>query len=213
MFSKFATMNKRITTIFGIAMALLLGSCDRGNPDYDYEVKVTLDNKQHHDSATLLVLEEGYNQLRVCGTAQAKDGTFTFTGQTDKPKAALIRWDNDSVEPFYFVLESGNINVAITSGSWHITGSPQNSAYLHYINQRNGIMDARVATWQEYLKMAADSSLKRDDEVLMVRQDSLLNDSLQCLTVECINRGDAVGRIIRERYARQLDQDHMRMLK
>ena len=111
------------------------------------------------------------------------------------------------------MLESGDIDITINSGSWNITGSPQNSAYLHYINQRNGIMDARVATWQEYLKMAADSSLKRDDEVLMVRQDSLLNDSLQRLTVERINRGDAVGRIIRERYARQLDQDHMRMLK
>ena len=74
-------------------------------------------------------------------------------------------------------------------------------------------MNARIATWQEYLKMAADSSLKRDDEVLMVRQDSLLNDSLQRLTVERINRGDAVSRIIRERYASQLDREHMRMLK
>ena len=206
-------MKKNIITV-GIALALMLCGCDnRSHSGLDYRVNVTLDNKQHHDSATLLVLEEEYNQLRVCGTARAKDGTFTFTGQTNKPKAALIRWDNDSVEPFYFVLEGGNINVTIASGSWNITGSPQNSAYLHYINQRNGIMNARIATWQEYLKMAADSSLKRDDEVLMVRQDSLLNDSLQRLTVEHINRGDAVSRIIRERYAHQLDREHMRMLK
>lgn len=205
---------KKIIITAGLALALMLFGCDnRGHNGLDYRVNVTLDNKLHHDSATLLVLEEEYGQLRVCGTARAKDGTFTFTGQTDKPKAALIRWDNDSVEPFYLVLEGGDINVTINSGSWDITGSPQNSAYLHYINQRNGIMDARVATWQEYLKMAADSSLKRDDEMLMVRQDSLLNDSLQRLTVERINRGDAVGRIIRERYARQLDQEHVRMLK
>lgn len=205
---------KKIIITAGLALALMLFGCDnRGHSGLDYRVNVTLDNKLHHDSATLLVLEEEYGQLRVCGTARAKDGTFTFTGQTDKPKAALIRWDNDSVEPFYLVLEGGDINVTINSGSWDITGSPQNSAYLHYINQRNGIMDARVATWQEYLKMAADSSLKRDDEMLMVRQDSLLNDSLQRLTVERINRGDAVGRIIRERYARQLDQEHVRMLK
>ena len=205
---------KKIIITVGMALALMLCGCEkRCNSGLDYRVNVTLDNKQHHDSATLLVLEEEYNQLRVCGTAQAKDGTFTFTGQTNKPTAALIRWDNDSVEPFYFVLEGGDINVTISSGSWGITGSPQNSAYLHYINQRNGIMNARIATWQEYLKMAADSSLKRDDEVLMVRQDSLLNDSLQRLTVERINRGDAVSRIIRERYAHQLDQEHMRMLK
>jgi hypothetical protein len=206
---------KKIMITVGLALALMLGNgCDnRGHSGLDYRVNVALDNKNHHDSATLLVLEEEYNRLRVCGTARVKNGKFTFTGQTDKPKAALIRWDNDTVEPFYFVLESGDINVSLSSGKWDITGSPQNSAYLHYINQRNGIMDARIATWQEYLKMSADSSLKRDDEVLMVRQDSLLNDSLQRLTVERINRGDAVGRIIRERYARQLDQEHARMLK
>ena len=212
-FSKFAAMKKKKLTIFAFAMAALLASCDKHDQAQNYQLNITLDNKLRHDSATLMVLEEEYNQLRVCGTAQAKDGTFTFTGQTDKPKVALIRWDNDSVNPFYLVLESGNIDVTIKSDHWDITGSPLNSAYLHYINQRNGIMNARVATWQEYLKMAADSSLKHEDEVLMVRQDSLLNDSLQRITVELINRGDAVGRIIRERYAHQLDQEHVRMLK
>jgi hypothetical protein len=205
---------KKIILSIGILLQIAaLTACDKSNSRIDYKVTCIVDNKLHHDSATLLVLEEEYNRLRVCGTARVKNGKFTFTGQTDKPKAALIRWDNDTVEPFYFVLENGDINVSLSSGKWDITGSPQNSAYLHYINQRNGIMDARIATWQEYLKMSADSSLKRDDEVLMVRQDSLLNDSLQRLTVERINRGDAVGRIIRERYARQLDQEHARMLK
>ena len=207
-------MNKKhISTIIGIAIVLAMGGCDSHDKGFDYEVNVTLDNKQHHDSATLLVLEEEYNHLRVCGTAHEVNGSFTFTGQTEKPKAALIRWDNDSVTPFYLVLESGHTNININSGSWDITGSSLNSAYLHYINQRNGIMNARIATWQEYLKMAADSSLKRDDEQRMVRQDSLLNDSLQHLTVECINRGDAVGRIVREQFARQHDQEHMRQLK
>ena len=121
---------KKIIISVGMALALMLCGCDnRGHSDLDYRVNVTLDNKQHHDSATLLVLEEEYNQLRVCGTALAKDGTFTFTGQTNKPKAALIRWDNDSVEPFYFVLEGGDINVTISSGAWNITGSPQNSVH------------------------------------------------------------------------------------
>ncbi len=213
-FRKFAAMNKKkITSIMGLALAVMLTGCDKSDKSINYTVKVTLDNKQHHDSATLLVLEEEYNQLRECGSARQQNGSFTFTGQIDKPKVALIRWDDDQSEPFYLVLESGNINVTIGQDTWDITGSPQNSAYLHYINQRNGIMNARIATWQEYLKMAADSSLKRDDEQLMVRQDSLLNDSLQRITVERINQGDAVGRIIRERYASQLDKEHMRKLK
>ena len=196
-------------------LSLAITGCDNNNSGHldDYKVTCTLANKSLHDSATLLVLEEDYGKLRVCGTALAKEGTFTFTGQTYGPKAAMIRWDNDSTQPFYFVLEGGHIKILIKDNAWDITGSPRNSEYLHYINQRNDIMNARVATWQEYLKMASDSSLKRDDERLMVRQDSLLNDSLQNLTVKRINRADAVGRIIRERYGSQLDQEHMRRLK
>jgi len=206
-------MKKMILSIGTLLAIMAMTGCDNHSHGLDYRVSCTLDNKARHDSATLLVLEDAYGQLRVCGTAHCDDGTFTFTGQTDKPKVALIRWDNDTVQPFYFVLESGQTDITLQSGSWNITGSPMNSEYLHYINQRNGIMDSRVATWQEYLNMAADSSLKRDDEMRMVRQDSLLNDSLQRITVERINRGDAVGRIIKERYGMTLDQEHMRMLK
>ena len=139
--------------------------------------------------------------------------TCIVDNKSDRPKVALIRWDNDSTSPFYFVLEGGNTRITINSGSWNITGSPQNAAYIRYIKQRNAITDARVATWQEYLSMSADSTLRHEDELLMVRQDSLLNDSLQRITVERINRGDAVARIIRERYGSQLDQEHMRQLK
>ena len=206
-------MKKMILSIGTLLAIMAMTGCDNHSQGLDYRVSCTLDNKARHDSATLLVLEDAYGQLRVCGTAHSADGTFTFTGQTDKPKVALIRWDNDTVQPFYFVLESGQTDITLQSGSWNITGSPMNSEYLHYINQRNGIMDSRMATWQEYLNMAADSSLKRDDEMRMVRQDSLLNDSLQRITVERINRGDAVGRIIKERYGMTLDQEHMRMLK
>ena len=171
---------------------MAITGCDNHSHGLDYRITCSIDNALKHDSATLLVLEEAYGQLRVCGISRSTNGTFTFTGQTDKPKVARI---------------------TIKPGSWNITGSPLNSQYLHYINQRNSIMDTRVATWQEYLNMAADSTLKRDDELRMVRQDSLLNDSLQRITVERINRGDAVGRIIRERYGKLLDQEHMRMLK
>lgn len=187
--------------------------CNNSPGDLGYRVTCTVDNTLHRDSATLMVLEEDYNRLRVCGACRSSDGVFTFTGQTDGPKAALIRWDNDTTQPFYFVLEPGQLDINITASSWNITGSPHSAEYQRYINQRNEIMDLRVATWQEYLKMATDSSLKRDDEIHMVRQDSLLNDSLQRITVERINRGDAVGRIIRERFGNQLDKEHMRQLK
>lgn len=218
-FCNFAAMNKNFfiatTAVLGLASTGLMTGCDN-NPDgekMNYQVTCMLDHKLHRDSATLLVLEDEYNQLRVCGASRIANGRCSFTGQTDRPKVALLRWDNDSIRPFYFILEGGETRITINQGGWNITGSPQNRAYQQFIKQRNGIMDLRVATWQEYLKMAADSSLKHDDEVSMVRQDSLLNDSMQRITVECINRGDALGRIIRERYGQQLDQEHARQLK
>jgi len=212
-------MKKNILTIgvlTGACLCSLVTGCGKQNKagEMNYTVTCKLDSKIHHDSATLLVFEQDYNQLRKCGADRiSDDGTVTFTGQTEGAKVAIIRWDNDSTKPFHFVLEQGNINITIKPGSWDITGSQMNGEYLHYINQRNDIMNARVATWQEYLKAASNSTLKRADEQRMVRQDSLLNDSLQNMTVQCINRGDPIGRIVRERYGQQLDQEHMRMLK
>ena len=212
-------MMKKILSITALAagftMMFLMAGChqqDSGEMQ-DYSVICKLDSKLQHDSATLLVLEEEYNKLRVCATARVHDGAFTFKGQIEQPKVALIRWDNDSTNPFHFVLEAGNIELTIKPESWSVAGSVHNAEYQQFINRRNAIMNSRVTTWQEYLKAAANSTLKRDDELRMVRQDSLLNDSLQRIMVECINRGDAVGRIIRERFANQLDKEHAKLLK
>ena len=204
---------KKIILSIGALLSIGLMGCDNGSRQMDYRVTCTLEGKQQHDSATLLVLEEDYNKLRVCGATRMTNGTATFKGQIDGPHVALIRWDNDTVQPFHFVLEQGDIHITLKSGSWDITGSPMNSDYLHYINQRNSIMDERLATWQEYLKSASGKTLKREDEVRLVARDSVLNDSLQRITVDRINHGDAVGRIIKERYGNQLDQEHKRMLK
>ena len=197
-----------------LSLVVMSTGCDQRQASglKEYTVTCTLDSKIEHDSATLLVLEEDYNKLRVCGTAQAHDGTFSFKGQIDGPHAAIIRWGNDSTKPFHFVLQAGNIHIVMKPGAWRISGSKLNSEYQQFIHKRNAIMNARVATWQDYLNAAAKSSLKLEDEVRLVKQDSLLNDSLQRITVERINRGDAVGRIIRERFAGQLDQQHARML-
>ena len=212
MMKKILLITGFLTTVF---LTILMTGCDQRQASglKDYTVTCTLDNELRHDSATLLVLEDEYNKLRVCGASRAQDHVFTFKGQIERPKVALIRWDNDSTNPFYFVLEAGHINVRIDKGSWRVNGSRENLDYQHFIHQRNDIMNARVAIWQDYLKAADNASLKQEEELRMVRQDSLLNDSLQRITVERINRGDAVGRIIRERFADKLDKEHARQLK
>lgn len=212
MMKKILLITGFLTTVF---LTILMTGCDQRQASglKDYTVTCTLDNELRHDSATLLVLEDEYNKLRVCGASRAQDHVFTFKGQIERPKVALIRWDNNSTNPFYFVLEAGHINVRIDKGLWRVNGSRENLDYQHFIHQRNDIMNARVAIWQDYLKAADNASLKHEDELRMARQDSLLNDSLQSIMVERINRGDAVGRIIRERFADKLDKEHARQLK
>ncbi len=199
----------------GFCLAFLTTGCNQqqGDSPSDFNVTCTLGDKVQRDSATLLVLEEDYNKLMLCGTARVQKGTFTFKGQTTGARVALIRWDNDTIHPFYFVLEPGNTNLVIKAGSWSVQGSKQTAEYLKYINRRNSILNARAETWQQYLTAASRPSFKREDEMRLVRQDSLLNDSLQRITVERINQGDAVGRIIRERFADKLDKEHVRQLK
>lgn len=204
-----------IGLLAGFWLAFLTAGCDAQHTDglKDYTVTCTLGDKVQRDSATLLVLEEEYNKLRICATTHIHDGKATFKGQVDAPKVALIRWDNDSTHPFHFVLEPGVINLNINAGTWSVEGSKLNAEYLQFINWRNSVVNARASTWQQYLTAASKSSLNRDEELRLVRQDSLLNDSLQRITVERINRGDAVGRIIRERFADKLDKEHARQLK
>ena len=212
-------MMKKILPLIGLlagfCLTLLTTGCDQQRTEElrDYTVQCTLGDKVQRDSATLFVLEEEYNKLRKCAATRAQDGSFTFKGQIDRPKVAIIRWDNDTTHPFHFVLEPGNIKFNIEAGTWSVEGSKLNTEYLQYINWRNNVLNARANAWREYLMAASKSSLTREEELRLVRQDSLLNDSLQRITVERINRGDAVGRIIRERFADKLDQEHARQLK
>lgn len=212
-------MMKKIISMMGLIAAICLmtfmASCDsqREKDSMEYAVTCTIGNGQHSDSATLLVLEQDYNKLRVLNSERAAGNTFTFKGQTSGSKVALIRLGNDTIHPFMFILEPGHIDITIKPDAWNITGSTQNIEYQNFVNQRNKIMNRRVAIWQDYLKASDGGKLNRESERRMVEQDSLLNDTLQRITVDRINRGDAVGRIIRERFATQLDQDHMRQLK
>ena len=116
--SNFVAMKKTFLFIWALLGIHALTGCGNSHRDPGYRVTCTIDNTLKHDSATLLVLEDGYNQLRVCGTCRARGGVFTFDGQTDRPKVALIRWDDDTVQPFYFVLEPGQLSINITPQSW-----------------------------------------------------------------------------------------------
>jgi len=206
---------KATTHLLLLLAVLLMGwlvSCDNSRT-LDYTVTCQLDSTLHRDSATLLVLEQDYKQLRQCGVARIQGGEVTFTGQTDGPRVALLRFDGDSAAPFYFVLDTGLTQIKLGATTWDVKGNEQNLAYQQFMNARQAILQERLGLWQRYLKMKADSSLKRRDEAAMVERDSVLNDSLFNLMVDRMNGDDMVSVIMRQRFAGDLPPQYASKLK
>ncbi len=196
-------------------LAACLTGCDtRPAAGTSFSVEVNVDSVLHRQCATLWTIDDDYQRLRCLGTDSVKDGEkFSFNGVLDCRQVAFIQFAADSI-PFYFVLEPGTHTVInITPSHWRIDGSRACYSYIHFLNQRQHITDDMKKTWKAYRHMAADSTLKRRHEVMFFRHDSLLLDSLQRITVERINRGDLVSRIVRERFINTLDSSHLSQIR
>lgn len=192
-------------------LTAIISGCDtRSSAGAPFSVEVTVDSVLHRQCATLWTVDDDYQRLRCLSTDSAKDGgRFNFKGFLDRQQVAFIKFAGDST-PFYFVLEPATHTVInITPSHWRIDGSRACNSYIRFLNQRQHILDDMKKTWKAYRHMAADSTLKQRHEVMFFEHDSLLLDSLQRLTVERINRGDAVSRIVRERFINTLDSAHL----
>ena len=116
----------------------------------------------------------------------------------------MLKFDNDS-NAFMFVLEPGETLINIAASGVVITGGEQNHDYMSYLKHREAIIDERMELLKNYRQLAApDSMINIDNERHMVMQDSILADSLDRVTVSYINRADAVGRIVFDRYVNTL---------
>ena len=81
---------------------------------------------------------------------------------------------------------------------------------MSYLKHREAIIDERMELLKNYRQLAApDSMINIDNERHMVMQDSILADSLDRVTVSCINRADAVGRIVFDRYVNTLSPGNL----
>lgn len=195
----------------------LLTCCDHG-PERDgaFEVTVTLHNgRVLTDSATLVMIDDDYKLLRVLGGARLQDSSFTFAGHTPVPRIAFVDFVTDSLPyQFYFILESGKIEIRLEPGHWLIkTTSPKNLAFLSFLEKYQHVEQQRQALWERYRKMAADSTLTWDREREVVRADSLLQDSLQRITVRRINEGDLVSLLVKQRFMPTLTRESLDKLK
>lgn len=210
-------MRRFIYSLFFIIGGLLLTCCQhRAERDGAFEVTVTLYNgRVLTDSATLVMIDDDYQLLRVLGGSRLQDSSFSFKGHTPVPRIAFVDFVTDSLPyQFYFILEPGKIEINLEPGHWLIkTTSPKNLAFLSFLDKYQRVERQRQALWERYRKMAADSTLTWDKEREVVRSDSLLQDSLQRITVDRINQGDLVSLLVKQRLLHTLTHESLNQLK
>ena len=197
-------MKKTFFLYMTIAL-MALGSCEGSmtSASYDYAVEVQLGDSLKHDSVSLFVVNDTYGSLQRGGAVKLDKGRWLFSGQTEGVRVAFLKLD--SLErPFYFVLEPGRMQINIDLRSWTINGGHENSRYVWLLNERQRLIDARRQNRETYLKAAADTTLSLRSERRAVLRDSLLSDSLQHLLIRYMSGGDAVSRIVRERFINDL---------
>lgn len=196
--------------------ALSLAGCDsHAGDDGSYRVTVELRHgRLHCDSATLVVVDEDYGRLRLLGGAHVEDSVFTFVGHTPEPRLAYIDFATDSLPlQFYFVLEPTHITITLEPGRWLIKGGKHNQSYQAFLNRHTRLLASRDSLWHKYVSMGSDSTLTWDKERAALRTDSLLQDSLQRITVERINRGDLASCLVKQRLLPTLTRESLDKIK
>ena len=206
--------------LYGILLifaGLMLTCCEhRLESDGAFEVTVTLHGDSiHTDSATLIMIDDDYDLKRVLGGARLQDSSFTFTGHTPVPRIAYLDFATDSLPfQFYFILEPGKIAIDLQPGSWLITSTQSGNRLLQsFLNKYQHLERERKALWERYQQMGADSTLTWDQERTALRADSVLQDSIQRITVDRINQGDLVSRLVKQRLMHTLTRESLEQLK
>lgn len=195
---------------------LVLAGCNHGtDSDGAFEVTVSLHNgRVLTDSATLVVVDDDYGLLRVLGGSRLQDSCFTFTGHSAVPRIAYVDFVTDSLPcQFYFILEPGKIGIELQPGSWIITSAQSGNRQLQlFFNKYQHLEREREALWQHYRQMAADSTLTWEKERAALHADSVLQDSMQRITIDRINQGDLVSRLVKQRMMQTLTHESLKQL-
>lgn len=208
--SNFATNMRNLFCHITLILFVILVACT-AEKENEFRVTCTFDGITT-DSVTLFVIEDDYNMMREASAASKLNGKVTLTGQIDAPAIAFLKIERVE-KPFYFILEPGNTNLHFGREYTLAEGGALNHAYATYDRLRENIRAEREQNRKEYMKHVADSTLTLALERKMQKADSVLCDSVQRVTVEIINEGGPVGRLVREQYASSLDSLYKSKIK
>jgi len=181
----------------------------------EYHVECTVDKSLGNDSVTLMLLDDAYERVWRVATVgvDSVSGAFVFDGHIEQPCVAYLKFANDST-PLMFVLEHGDSYISVAPHSLVVSAGNLNHDYMLYLKQRMAINAARKTVHNEYLQAAApDSVISFEQERQFFVRDSLLVDSLERITLETINLGNPVSRIVFDRFVTSLRPSYLKQIK
>lgn len=197
-----------------VAVLLTAAACDsRGEDTSAFTLTVTLPAGTATDSLSLSLVRDDYNAVQhiaTIGHTRADSTRFFLRGNLDASRIAFIdiTGENRLKKKLYFILEPGASTIAIDTATVIITGGPQNRVYTTFLRERHVIVTAIDENRRGYLKACHDSTLTQKYELHCLRQDSILNDSLQQFTLHAMTRRGLPATLIRHHYYHTLDSLH-----
>ena len=195
-----------------IAMVLVaLAGCVDSLDKSQYRVECKISPELGVDSVSLMLVMDDYNSVFHVATVARGDasGTFVFEGNVEEPAIAYLKFSNDTT-PMIFVVEPGLTQIDISPNGLVISGGKANHVYMTYLKNRRALTMEKQKLHQEYLGlMAPDSTIDIAVERQYFARDSLLNDSIERITVDAINREDVASKIIFERYVNTLSRKNL----
>ena len=176
-----------------------------------YRVECKISPELGTDSVSLMLVMDDYGSVYHVATVARDNATqaFVFEGNVEQPTIAYLKFSNDTT-PMLFVVEPGLTQIDITPNGLVISGGIANHEYMTYLKARQEITHKKQKLHQQYLGlMAPDSTIDVALEQQYFSRDSLLNDSLERITVDAINRGDVASTIIFERFVNTLSRKNL----
>ena len=204
-------MKKLATMLLGAAALMAATACGDVQPARDFTLTVDVDTTLNAHTARLLVLEKEYDRMRELGSDTLAGGTATLSGQIAEDYLACLRLGGRDV---LFVLGPGHTGVRVGKDRLVVTGGAANHRYMTLVQRMEHLKRARARLDAQRQALQADTTRRaRATRRELETTDSLACDVMQRLAVAAINRHDAVGRIVADRYAATLDSAHRRQLK
>ncbi len=137
-----------------------------------------IDGDSKSDSVQLWIYDQGYNGLRLIQTSSIIQNSFEFDGINDKPHAAILKLNRDSVN-YFIILDNTPLKIELGNNKYKvIDGSQDNNDWSRILKIKNGIIADRAAINARYLKLSSDTLLTDSMEIKLLTQYNMLGDSL-----------------------------------